>query len=83
MFLGHDFLDGDDGVERNVARGIELLRRSAEAGNWWATADLGRIYDRGGHGIPRDPEEAARWKRQLAELGDAEARGWLHYHGNR
>jgi TPR repeat protein len=37
----------------------------------------------GSHGIEPDPEEAARWKRRLAELGDAEARGWLHYHESR
>lgn len=81
MFLGHDYLKGDDGVEQDVARGLDLLRRAAAAGNWWATAELGRLYDQGSDGVARDPEEAARWKRQLAELGDLEAQGWLHYHG--
>ena len=43
-------------------------------------ADLGRLYDQALYGIGRDVDEAAAWKILLADLGDAEAAGWLLYH---
>lgn len=82
MFYGNGLMKGE-GYERDVAGGLAWLRRSAEAGNWWATADLGHLYDEGWYGIPRDPDEAADWMRRLAALGDPEATGWLAYHGYR
>lgn len=82
MFYGQDLMKGER-VERDVRAGLQWLRRAGEAGNWWAVADLGHLYAEGWHGIPRDPEEAAAWKRPLADLGDPEATGWLLYHGYR
>ncbi len=81
MFYGKALIEGED-LNRDVKAGLKWLRRAGEAGNWWAIADLGRLYDQGSHGIPRDPNEATKWKQQLADLGDAESKGWLLYHGD-
>lgn len=82
MFLGQDLMKGER-VERDVHGGLEWLRRAADAGNWWAVADLGNLYADGGYGISSDPDEAAAWKRRLADLGDPEATGWLVANGYR
>lgn len=82
MFHAHNLMEGK-GVERDVQAGLDWLRRAAEAGNWWAMGDLGNLYAEGWNGLPVDPDEAVRWKRRLADLGDAEATGWLIYHGLR
>lgn len=79
MFFGNELLKGEE-LERDLENGLLWLRRSAEAGNWWAIADLGRLYDQAPYGIGRDADEAAAWKILLADLGDAEAAGWLLYH---
>ena len=80
MFLGQALLDGER-LPRDPAAGVAWLRRSAEAGNWWAVGELGDLYASGLPGLQRDLDEAAVWKRRLAELGDAEATGWLRFHG--
>jgi len=81
MFYGHALLEGTT-VEQDLAEGLVWLTRSAEAGNWWAIGDLGRLYDEGWHGLPRDEVQAAQWRRVAARQGSAEARGWLLYHGH-
>lgn len=82
MLLGQDLLTGES-LSRDVAAGVGWLRRAAEAGNWWAIARLARLYDQGAPGVPADRDEAAVWKRRLADLGDREAAGWLALHGYR
>ena len=68
-------------VEPDVEAGLEWLARAADLGHWHAVGELGRIHAEGRHGLPRDPERAAHWKRRRAELGDPEARGWLRANG--
>ena len=82
MFLGNALLEGKR-VQRDLEAGLEWLLRSGTTGNWWAIGDLGRLYDEGWHGLPRDPAEAVAWKRRFADVGDPEATGWLLYHGYR
>ncbi len=82
MFYGNDLMEGKR-VAKDVEAGLDWLRRATEAGNWWAVADMGDLYDEGWNGIPRDREKAASWKRRLAALGDPEATGWLAYYGYR
>ena len=80
MFYSQHLMKGDL-VERDLTAGLSWLTLAGEAGNWWAMNDLGKLHDEGWYGLPRNPRQAARWKRRLAELGDAEAKGWLAYHG--
>ena len=80
MFLGQQLLSGER-VQRDPAAGLAWLRRSAETGNWWAVGELGDVYTEGAPGLDPDLDEAAVWKRRLADLGDAEAAGWLRFHG--
>jgi TPR repeat protein len=80
MYYSQVLLKGAPG-EPDLGAGLAWLRRAAEAGNWWATGDHGRLYDEGWYGLPPNPREAAAWKRIRADLGDAEARGWLAAHG--
>lgn len=68
-------------LEQDLEASLVWLERAAATGNWWATADMGRLHDEGWNGLPRDPAAAVPWKRRLAELGDPEARGWLAYYG--
>jgi uncharacterized protein len=76
-------LRAGEGVEKDVRAALAWLRRSGEAGNWWAIGDLGDLYAEGWDGVPVDRDEAAAWKRLRADLGDAEAAGWLIHHGYR
>ncbi|HMB55178.1 MAG TPA: tetratricopeptide repeat protein [Thermoanaerobaculia bacterium] len=76
MFLGQDLLAGET-QSRDVEAGLGWLRRAAEAGNWWAVGDLARLYSEGAPGVPVDRDEAAVWMRHHADLGDADATGWL------
>jgi TPR repeat protein len=80
MFYGIILMKGEL-VDRDLETGARWLHRAAEAGNWWAIGDLGRLYDEAWYGLPRDPDQAASWKRIRARGGDAEARGWLVAHG--
>ena len=82
MFLGNDLLAGEK-LSRDVEAGLGWLRRAAEAGNWWAVGQLAEVYANGEHGVPRDLDEAAVWKRLRADLGDPDAAGWLAHHGYR
>lgn len=82
MFYAQALMDGKR-VDQDLKAGLAWLRKAGEAGNWWAIADLGNLYDEGWYGLPRDPEEAAVWKKRLADLGDPAATGWLIYHGYR
>jgi TPR repeat protein len=81
MFYSQYLMQGEL-VERDLMAGLSWLTLAGEAGNWWAMNDLGKLHDEGWYGLPRNPSQAVRWKRLLAELGDAEARGWLAYHGH-
>jgi TPR repeat protein len=64
------------GVPENEKRAIELLSRSAKAGNVEAMYQLGNVYTFG-HSIAQlvdDPDtEAARWYHQAAVAGNADA----------
>ncbi len=80
MWLSQRLMRGE-GTEIDRAAGLDWLRRAGEAGNYWAIADLGNLYDEGWYGLPTDADEAARWKRKGAALGDDRAKGWLLYRG--
>ena len=57
------------GVERNDAKGVELIREAAEQGNPEAHISLGFCYLKG-RGVAEDEAEAFRWMKKCTELSD-------------
>jgi TPR repeat protein len=66
-----DYLEGK-GVEKDVAKGMGMLRQLAERGDAMAQYDLGHVYGEGTY-VPRDDAEAMRWLEMAAASGLAEA----------
>ena len=64
-----------EGVAKDSARAVELLRESAESGYAPAQFVLGGRYGNG-RGVNRDMKEAVKWYRVAAEQGYAEAQ-WV------
>ncbi|MCP1674540.1 TPR repeat protein [Natronocella acetinitrilica] len=60
------------GVERDMPRGLALLREAAERGHRQAMHDLAHYYVRG-EGVLQDFGEATRWLRRAAKAEDARA----------
>jgi TPR repeat protein len=56
---------------------VRELRKAAEAGNGSAMWELGKMYQTGQGGLPKDPAEAARWYRKGADAGNTGAMGTL------
>ena len=50
-------------VAKNYRTAVDLLRPLADAGNVNAKIMLSNIFEEGGYGISRNPEEAARYRR--------------------
>jgi serine/threonine protein kinase len=50
-------------VAKNYEKAVELLRPLADAGNVNAKIMLSNIFEEGGYGIGRNPEEAARYRK--------------------
>lgn len=71
-----------EGGKKDMATALAWLERSGERGNAWAMNDLGRLYDNGWYGLPRDEKKAEYWWRKAyAAFGSTEAKGWLIAHG--
>lgn len=60
------------GVERNIAKAIDLYTKSSEQGNSNAQFNLAEIY-RKGEGVHKDLEKAKKWYRKSAEQGNSNA----------
>ena len=72
-FLGGKYLDGDDGLEKDVTKAIELLERAAELGVQDAHYSLGYLYDEGTY-VEEDTAKAMlRWE-AAAVKGEVMAR---------
>ncbi len=56
-----------------------LYRRQADSGNAAAMAYLGRMYEYGRGGLPKDDAEAVQWYRRGAEAGNGQAMASLAY----
>ena len=70
--------------KHDYAEAVRLLRPLASKGNAPAQVRLASIYFWGGHGVPQDPAQAARWYRKAADQGYALAQahlGLMYEHG--
>ena len=73
-----------DGVVKDTALVISLLRKRAEQGDAEAQLRLGAMYKKGNMMVAQDDKQAAHWLRKAAEQGRAEAQfllGSLYEHG--
>ena len=75
-YLGSDYVDGDHGLQKDIARGIELYERAAELGLKEAHFNLGVLY-RKGEVVEKDTAKAIRHLEAAAVMGDAYARNSL------
>jgi len=62
--LGEDATHGPDG-----AQAAYWWKLAVEAGHPLAAARLAQLYQAGGHGLPRDPQQAEHYKASAARLG--------------
>lgn len=62
-----------DGVKKNEYKGVQWMRKAAEAGDFNAQKALGRLYLTGLGEMGSDPGEAERWLTVTASKGDREA----------
>ncbi len=72
--LGLLYLSGK-GVDADVDKGMEWLKRAAEGGSYKAANELSQIY-LSGKGVPRDEQEAVKWLElatQIAQQNTEEA----------
>lgn len=69
--LGGMYLSGD-GVPKDVAKGAELIGRSAGIGALYTAVSVGSLYERG-EDVGRDVREAMKWYSKGAQFGDVEA----------
>jgi TPR repeat protein len=64
----------DSGHESESMEGIVMIwRQAAEAGDAGGQFSLGRAYECGDFGVPRDRDEALRWYTKAAIGGDEDA----------
>lgn len=66
--LAEAYFEGN-GIPKDLAKGLEWLRKSASQGYAGAEVTLGYLYQNGVQ-VPKDPHEAARWYRKAARQSD-------------
>lgn len=64
------------GCEKDVYEGLEMLKKSANSGYWWAACKLGNLYRRGDV-VPWNQDEAIKWYKKAAEKGEPNSKQYL------
>ena len=59
----------DQGCPHDPAKAFEWYLKSAEGGYHWGYYNVGRCYMEG-KGVAKNPDEARKWFRQAAQLGN-------------
>lgn len=70
LFLGIDYARKRGLVRRNVMKGLEYLKRAADAGYGRAQWAYARVYDRGGRSVEIDLPKAWEYYQRAADNGD-------------
>jgi localization factor PodJL len=65
--------EGAQKIEAGDKAGLDPLQRAANLGLPAAQAYLGRLYEKGGVGLVKNPTEARRWYERAAQAGDRSA----------
>jgi len=82
--LGALYAVGGQGISRDMNEAIKWYRKSAEQGNVYGEANIGRALLTG-DGVPVDYAEAAKWLEMAAAQNDSDSErliGWMYYTGN-
>jgi hypothetical protein len=80
-FLGEATRTGRGGLTASDTDALALFRKAADVGDPLGMHNLAFMYAEG-HGIPKDPKQAASWMTKSADAGNPEARKWLSEHGS-
>lgn len=64
---------GEEGVNRDVGKGLALLREGVDAGTVDAMRLLGMVYEEGVEGVEPDAEKSREYFRMAARFGDEES----------
>ena len=59
--LARAYIYGEQGVTVDPKQGLLWLRKSTDQGYFGAEYAMGRIYQTGAEGLPKDQHEAAKW----------------------
>lgn len=70
--LGRAYVEGQMGVDRDVAAGLSMLEKAANKGDAAASMYLGKMYSNG-EGVEQNLERGMKWYEQAASRGDAHA----------
>ncbi|EJK49043.1 hypothetical protein THAOC_32119, partial [Thalassiosira oceanica] len=79
LFLGRKYYHGDDGLQKDMRKAVELYTEAAELGSIEALFDLGNAYNEG-DGVQQDKAKAVEFWTKAAMQGHVESRynlGWL------
>lgn len=71
--LGNFYLTGAHGLPKDVAKAVYWLKKSADQDNVMAQRLLASVHEYGLGKYPVDLNEAGKWYRKAASLGDTEA----------
>jgi len=74
--LGYYYVVGDEGIKRDLPKGLALVQKAAEQGNAEAQDFLGTLH-RSGIGVPQDYAEAAELYRKAVAQGYEKAQEHL------
>jgi TPR repeat protein len=64
--LGNLYVRGI-GVDKDLAKAVDLFQKSAAQNNPHACASLGRAYEKGVGGLPQDTAQAIEWYRKAGD----------------
>lgn len=82
--LGRRLVNGSDGYERDIIKGLKYLEMSASHDDTYALHELGVIYSEGLDSIKRDKKRAFGYFLKAAKMGLAASQnnaGWMLYEG--
>ncbi len=74
-----NYLNGENGFEKNVEKARELYLKSAEEGSTEVQYLVATYYCNGKNGFPKDEKVAGEWFRKSAEAGYSEAQVSMFY----
>jgi hypothetical protein len=73
-YCGGGFANRTYGLDQDLKKCVEWMRKSAESGSSLAQEEIGYWYASGIYGFPKDSFEATKWYQKAADQGSGEAK---------